>query len=224
MFGIFSAPSSTSAITEQLIRANHGNYPRANAESHSAWSKGASAGDEAIHKDNRWALRKTQKRTLERGMEERRREKCAQRDGGMPTVSRDVAVAFFFFCPVRHRALHHRRVFLQVPSPTTIPCPVLPPGPPAASLIYWFSAARRAINHGNGGRRWLGCGDGKERKEGRMDRSRKWKRRGWRWARQPRRTADRLLMVFVSPRPVPVQGADSLGCYIKELWACRGPT
>lgn len=82
------------------------------------------------------------------------REKCAQRDGGMPTASRDVAVAFFsFFCPVRHRALHHRRVFLPVPSPTTIPCPVLPPGPPAASLIYWFSAARRAINHGNGGRR-----------------------------------------------------------------------
>lgn len=36
-------------------------------------------------------------------------------------------------------------------------------------------------------------------------------------------TADRLLMVFVSPRPVPVQGADSLGCYIKELWVCRGP-
>lgn len=40
----------------------------------------------------------------------------------------------------------------------------------------------------------------------------------------PGSTADRLLMVFVSPRPVPVQGADSLGCYIKELWACRGPT
>lgn len=37
-------------------------------------------------------------------------------------------------------------------------------------------------------------------------------------------TADRLLMVFVSPRPVPVQGADSPGCYIKELWVCRGPT
>ncbi len=36
-------------------------------------------------------------------------------------------------------------------------------------------------------------------------------------------TADRLLMVFVSPRPVPVQGADSPGCYIKELWVCRGP-
>lgn len=37
-------------------------------------------------------------------------------------------------------------------------------------------------------------------------------------------TADRLLMVFVSLRPVPVQGADSPGCYIKELWVCRGPT
>lgn len=39
--------------------------------------------------------------------------------------------------------------------PATIPifCPSLPPGPPAASLIYWFSAAREAINHGNGGRR-----------------------------------------------------------------------
>lgn len=35
-------------------------------------------------------------------------------------------------------------------------------------------------------------------------------------------TADRLLMVFVSHRPVPVQGADSPGCYIKELWVCRG--
>lgn len=34
--------------------------------------------------------------------------------------------------------------------------------------------------------------------------------------------SDRLLMVFVSPRPVPVQGADSPGCYIKELWVCRG--
>lgn len=31
-------------------------------------------------------------------------------------------------------------------------------------------------------------------------------------------------MVFVSPRPVHVQGADSPGCYIKELWVCGGPT
>lgn len=37
-------------------------------------------------------------------------------------------------------------------------------------------------------------------------------------------TTDRLLMVFVSLRPVPVcRGADSPGCYIKELWVCRGP-
>lgn len=35
---------------------------------------------------------------------------------------------------------------------------------------------------------------------------------------------DRLLMVFVSLRPVRVQGADSPGCYIKKVWARRGPT
>lgn len=38
------------------------------------------------------------------------------------------------------------------------------------------------------------------------------------------RAADRLLMVFVCPGPVPVQGADSPGCYIKELWVFRGLT
>lgn len=38
------------------------------------------------------------------------------------------------------------------------------------------------------------------------------------------RTADRLVMVFMSPGPVPVQGADSPGCYIKELWVSWGPT
>lgn len=45
-------------------------------------------------------------------MERRKKEECAQRDGRTPTVSCDVAVAF----PLRHRALHHRWVFLQVPS------------------------------------------------------------------------------------------------------------
>lgn len=37
-------------------------------------------------------------------------------------------------------------------------------------------------------------------------------------------TAARLLMVFISPGPVPVQGAESPGCYIKELWVFQGPT
>lgn len=130
---------------------------------------------------------------------------------------------------MRHRTLHHRWVFLQVPSPTTIPipCPSLPPGPPAASLIYWFSAARRAINHGNGSRRWLGCGvqrDRQKRKERTDGLEEEVEEEGWRWAQQPLRAADRLLMVFVCPGPVPVQGADSPGCYIKELWVFRGLT
>ena len=132
----------------------------------------------SFHKGKQETLGETRRRTLE----EKKKEECAQRDGRTPTASCNVAVAF----PVCHGALHHRWVFLQVPLPSHPPpseppspspssVPSLPPGPPAASLIYWFSAARRAINHGNGGRRWLGCGVQREKREkrGRMD----WRRR-----------------------------------------------
>lgn len=49
----------------------------------------------------------------------------------------------------------------------TIPSPVACclPGPPAASLIYWFSASRRAINHGIRGRRWLDCSAQRDREK-----------------------------------------------------------
>lgn len=133
---------------------------------------GGGRGDSYIY--NRWSWQRHEgghwrESSVEMG--ERKREECAQGDSGMPTVSSNVAVAFSVHC----RALHHRWVFLLVPgfiAPLPSPVPLCLPGPPAAGLIYWFSTASPAINHRNGGRRWLGCGarrDGRKRK-GRMDR------------------------------------------------------
>lgn len=158
-------------------------------------------------------------------MELRQKEECAQRDGRMPTASCNVAVAF----SVRRGALHHRWVFLQVPSSSTIPHPLSLSASRAPcrkpdllvfsspqsdkswewepAMIRLRGAARQAEEKGRDGR--IGGGSG---------------RGGVKVGPAALRTADRLLMVFISPGPVPVQGADSPGCYIKELWVFRGPT
>lgn len=59
---------------------------------------------------------------------------------------------FFFFFPFPPPSAAEHSItegfFLQAPLPHR--CPSVPLCP-AASLIYWFSAPRCAINHGNGG-------------------------------------------------------------------------
>lgn len=162
-------------------------------------------------------------------MEPRRKEECAQRDGRTPTASCDVAVAF----PQRHRALHHRWVFLQVPSlPIRPPChhPHLlslsasrAPRCKPDLLVFSSTWSDKSWEWGPTMIRLRGATRENRREEKRRD--------GWIWGEErgvkvglaALYTADRLLMVFASPRPVRVQGAGSPGCYIKELWVCRGP-
>lgn len=74
-------------------------------------------------------------------------------------------------------------------------------------MIRLRGAERQAEEKGGDG--WIGGGSG---------------RGGVKVGPADLRVADRLLMVFISPGPVPVQGADSHGRYIKELWVFRGPT
>lgn len=108
-------------------------------------------------------------RTLVRERETQIRSKGRKRNAlrGTAECRLRAVMLLMLFC-VRRRALHHTWVFLLAPSPMApSPSPVACclPGPPAASLIYWFSASCRAINHGIRGRRWLDCSAQRDREK-----------------------------------------------------------
>ena len=92
------------------------------------WKSFSKRGRFSFHREKQMmTLRETRRRTLE----EKKKEECAQRDGRTPTASCNVAVAF----PACHGALHHRWVFLRVPSlPIHLP-PNHHPHPHPLSLL-----------------------------------------------------------------------------------------